>query len=230
MSKLLFSLLLVTKVTFVFGQMHTLGSWNILTLRGNLSKKWSFFAEGQIRSLKLYDHFHYHEYKGGITYELHKQFRVSLAAGKYDTYREGGDFVLPKNNDEYRIWPQLILVQPIGKFIVEQRGRIEMRFSTKGYRNRFRYRLGVNYPLRKNSKGLVPLTFSVSNEIFFTDNEPYFERNRFFLSANYRFSKSFSTQMGYLRQFDYKINDETGKTFFLVGLIFDIDFMKKLER
>jgi hypothetical protein len=36
----------------------------------------------------------------------------------------------------------------------------------------------------------------------------------------------FSTQLGYMRQFDYKINDETGREFFLVGAYFDIDFRK----
>ena len=134
--------------------------------------------------------------------------------------------MLPKNNDEFRLWSQLLLTQQLGKFIVEQRGRVEMRFTKSGYRNRFRYRLGLNYPFGKNTKGFKPFQFSVSNEIFFTDNEPYFERNRFFLSANYRISPLFSTQLGYMRQFDYKINDETGREFFLVGAYFDIDFRK----
>jgi len=101
-----------------------------------------------------------------------------------------------------------------------------MRFSTNGYRNRFRYRLGVNYPFGKNTHGFKPFQLSVSNEIFLSDNEPYFERNRFFLSANYRISTLFSTQLGYTRQFDYKINDETGRAFFLIGAYFDIDFRK----
>ena len=57
-------------------------------------------------------------------------------------------------------------------------------------------------------------------------NEPYFERNRFFISANYKISPFFSTQLGYMRQFDYKINDETGRAFFLVGAYFDIDLRK----
>jgi hypothetical protein len=35
-------------------------------------------------------------------------------------------------------------------------------------------------------------------------NEPYFERNRFFLSANYRISPLFSTQLGYMRQLTIK--------------------------
>jgi hypothetical protein len=214
-------------INSLFSQDNSFGSWNIINIKGLLSKKWSYFAEAQIRSLKYYQDFHYHEFKGGIIYEINGQFRVSLATGKYDTYKEGGDFVLPKNNDEIRLWPQLLLTQQLGKFIIEQRGRMEMRFSKNGYRNRFRYRVGLNYPFGKNAKGFKPFKCSVSNEVFFTDKEPYFERNRFFLSASYRLSKLFSTQMGYLRQFDYKINDETGRAFFLIGLYFDVDFLRK---
>ena len=193
MKKGILFLLFTIRAVIIFAQYESLGSWNIINLKGTLSDKWSFFAEGQVRSLKYYDDFHYHEFKSGLTFEVNKFFRVSLATGKYDTYKEGGDFVLPKNNDEFRIWPQLFLVQPLGKFIIEQRGRVEMRFSTNSHRNRFRYRLGVSYPFGKNTQGFKPFQLSVSNEIFFTDNEPYFERNRFFLSANYRISTLFST-------------------------------------
>jgi len=49
-------------------QQTNLGSWNILNVKYTLSDKWSFFGEGQIRSLKLYDHFHYYEVKGGVNY------------------------------------------------------------------------------------------------------------------------------------------------------------------
>lgn len=227
MKKYSFISLFALSVLSIFAQNNSLGSWNIIHFKGSLSKKLSYFAEAQIRSLKYYNDFHYHEFKGGITYEINGQLRASVATGKYDTYREGGDFVLPKNNDEFRLWPQLLLTQKLGKFILEQRGRVEMRFSKNGYRNRFRYRLGLNYPFGKNDKDFNPFQLSASNEIFFTDNEPYFERNRFFLSASYRLSKLFSTQMGYLRQFDYKINDETGRTFFLIGLYFDVDFFRK---
>ena len=227
MKKYSFILLFALSVLSIFAQNNSLGTWNIIHFKGSLSKKLSYFAEAQIRSLKYYNDFHYHEFKGGITYEINGQLRAYVATGKYDTYREGGDFVLPKNNDEFRLWPQLLLTQKLGKFILEQRGRVEMRFSKNGYRNRFRYRLGLNYPFGKNDKEFNPFQLSASNEIFFTDNEPYFERNRFFLSASYRLSKLFSTQMGYLRQFDYKINDETGRTFFLIGLYFDVDFFRK---
>jgi len=124
---------------------------------------------------------------------------LTLAVGSYQTYKEGGDFVVPKNSNEFRIWPQIILSQTIRKLKIEKRYRAELRFTSNGYRNRFRYRLGVLYPIGKQRHGFKPFQISVSNEIFFTDNEPYFERNRILFAFNYKPSKSTTLQVGYLQ-------------------------------
>lgn len=209
-------------------QAFDLGSWNILNVKYNIDEKWSFFGEAQLRSLKFYSNFHYYEYKGGINFKVHKNVKLTLGAGSYQTYKEGGDFVLPKNNNEFRLWPQLILTQSIGILKIEQRYRAEFRFSSNGYRNRFRYRLGVSYPFGKERNEYKPFQISASNEIFFTDNEPYFERNRMLLAFNYKPSKSTTIQMGYLHQLDYKINDETGRDFLQLGYFIEL-YRKKLK-
>lgn len=206
----------------VTAQSVDLGSWNILNLTYNHTNKLSFFAEGQLRSLRFYSNFHYYEYKGGINYKVHKNIKLTLGAGSYQTFKEGGDFVLPKNNDEFRLWPQVILFQSVGKFKVEQRYRAEFRFTSNGYRNRFRYRLGLSYPFGKEKNEYKPFQISVSDEIFFTDNEPYFERNRLLFAFNYKPSKTATLQVGYLHQFDYKINDETGRDFFVIGFYYEL--------
>ena len=226
MSKLLlttfaFCLLLNT----LLAQTLDLGTWNILNLKYNHNDKLSFFGESQLRSLKLYNNFHYYEYKGGINYKVHKNVKLTLGAGSYQTYKEGGNFVLPKNNDEFRIWPQVILSQSVGKLKIEQRYRSELRFTSNGYRNRFRYRLGLSYPFGKERDEYKPFQISASNEIFFTDKEPYFERNRMLLAFNFKPSKATIIQIGYLHQFDYKINDETGRDFFQIGYF--IEFFRK---
>jgi hypothetical protein len=179
--------------------------------------------------LKFYDHFHYYEYKGGINYKAFKNVTLTFGAGSYQTYAEGGDFVLPKNNDEFRLWPQITLFQSIGKIKIEQRYRAEQRFTSSGYRNRFRYRLGASYSFGKERSGHKPYQISASNEIFFTDNEPYFERNRALLAFNWKVSTALAIQLGYLKQFDYKINDETGRDFLVVGLYFELFGKKALQ-
>lgn len=62
----------------------------------SILKKISFFAETQLRSLKFYSNFHYYEYKGGINYKVNKDVKLTLGTGSYQTYKEGGNFVLPK--------------------------------------------------------------------------------------------------------------------------------------
>lgn len=205
-----------------FSQTSGLGSWNIINIKYNYNEKLSFFGEGQLRSLRFYDDFHYYEYKGGINYKVHKNAKGTLGAGSYQTYKEGGNFVLPKNNDEFRIWPQVIVFQSIGMLKIEQRYRAEFRFTSDGYRNRFRYRLGLSYPFGKQRKGYSPFQISAGNEIFFTDQEPYFERNRMLLALNYKTSKVTTWQMGYLHQFDYKINDESGRDFLQIGFFLEL--------
>ena len=203
-------------------QNFDLGSWNILNIKYINDNKWSFFGEAQLRSLKFYSNFHYYEYKGGINYKALKNLTLTLAAGSYQTYREGGDFVLPKNNNEFRLWPQIIINQSLGKIKVEQRYRSEFRFTSNGYRNRFRYRVGLLYPFGKEKNKYKPYQISASNELFFTDNEPFFERNRMSFAFNYKPSRLTSLQIGYLHQFDYKINDETGRDFLQIGLFVEL--------
>ena len=211
----------------VVAQNFDLGSWNILNIKYNQNEKWSFFGEAQLRSLKFYNNFHYYEYKGGINLKIHKNVKLTLGAGSYQTYNEGGNFVLPKNNNEFRLWPQAVLFQSLGNFKIEQRYRSELRFTSNGYRNRFRYRLGVSYPFGKEQDNYKPFQISASNELFFTNTEPYFERNRMLVTLNYKPSKATTLQIGYLHQFDYKINDETGRDFLQLGYF--IEIFKKSE-
>lgn len=203
-------------------QYSHLGSWNIVNVKYNMNNVWSLFGEGQLRSLKLYQNFHYYEYKGGLNFKPNKQIAFTLGIGSYQTYREGGDFIKPKNNDELRIWPQMILYQSMGKLKVEQRYRHESRYTSKGYRNRFRYRFGLSFPFGKEKDGYQAFQLNASNELFFTDTQPYFERNRLLFTLNFKPSKASTIQVGFLRQFDYKINDETGRSFIQIGYFLEI--------
>ncbi len=228
--RLLFSIAFIfLQATLSFGQKADLGSWNLLNVKYTMNEKWSVFGEGQLRSLKFYDHFHYYEYKGGVNYKVQKNVTLTIGTGSYQTYKEGGNFVLPKNNNEFRIWPQISLSQTVGAIRIEQRYRAELRFTSNGYRNRFRYRIGLAYPFGKEKLDYKPFQLSVSNELFFTDKEPYFERNRFLVAFNYKPSKLLTLQVGYLSQFDYKINDETGRDFLQIGVFIELTRLKKTE-
>jgi len=208
--------------TYLMAQSPPLGSWNILQLRYSFKSRWTFFTEAQLRSLDFYSDFHYHEWIGGVVYRPNRQIALTLAAGDYDTYREGGNFVRPKNNDEFRIWPQVTFMQEMGRVRLEHRYRAEHRFTLQGFRVRFRSRVGMQVLL--NSRELRDGTFfaSLSNELFFTNKPAYFERNRLLLLFGRRFSKSLTAHIGYVHQFDYRINDETGRDFVQLSLQYEM--------
>ncbi len=209
-----------------FGQNYDdLGSWNILNARFELNPKWSISAEAQIRSLKFYNDFHYYETKAVVSYKLSDQISVGFGAGTYQTYRSGGDFVTPKVNNEIRLFPYVSFHNTLGRLKIENRYRIENRFTPKGYRLRVRYRLQAVLPI--NTPKIMPKTLYgvIWNELFMTNEPAYFQRNRFFVGVGYEFSRKFATQIGWINQFDYSVDDETGKNFLQISLLFS--FKKK---
>ena len=208
---------------------NPLGTWNVLNFNIKFNSKWGGFVETQLRSLSFYDQFHYYEYKMGATYKLTDNFSGTTGIGSYNTYDEGGNFVTPALNKEIRTWLQVNIKNKIGRAYFENRFRMEQRFTTNGYRNRYRLRLGAVIPL--NEKTIKPGAFyaNIWNEIFFTNREPFFERNRVLMGMGYEISKTIAVQAGYIYQFDYRINDETGRDFLNLALLYSIDLKKKKE-
>ena len=203
-----------------------LGTWNLINLQQQLNKKWTAFGEVQLRSLRLYNEFHYYEYKGGMSYNFNRQVAAQVGLGNYDTYRPGGNFKTPMLNDEFRTWVQLRIKHELGRFQMEHRYRAEQRWTQDGYRNRFRYRTQVLLPFR-NKTGKENGWYTVAwNEIFFTNLPPYFERNRVFAGAGHEFSNHLTVQAGYLYQFDYRLTDEIGRDFLQLSLQYQLPWRK----
>jgi len=216
-----FFFLLLTCCLPLPGMAQPTGSWTILYGKWPVSEGWSFFGEAQLRSLGTYREFHYYELKAGGTVSLTPGIKATLGAGKYTTYPPGGNFNGPAANDEVRLWPQISLQQPAGVFTLENRYRAEIRFSDSGTAYRFRYRPGLSVGMNDLFQGLPDAKITVSTEIFFTDKEPYFQRNRFLAALTWQVTPGTGIQTGYIHQFDYKVNDETGKDFLVLGLFVD---------
>lgn len=222
----LFLAIYFNSVSIVFGQekpnYRSIGSWNITNLKYTWNSSFYFTLEAQLRSLGYYSNFHYHEFSQSTNYRVSENLLTTLGIGKYDTYQEGGNFVLPKNNDEIRLWPQITTFQYFQNITIEHRYRMELRIGKNSYRNRYRYRLGVKIPIGKEKNGIKRFVLDINNELFFTEKEPYFERNRFQLLFNYKPSQFMTLQLGYLYQFDYKIFDEIGRNFMMLGCNFSL--------
>lgn len=206
-----------------------LGSWTVVNIKTNLTDQWSLFGEVQLRSLKFYDDFHYYEFKGGATYNINKNFSLQTGIGNYDTYREGGNFKTPMVNDELRTWLQFSMKQNLSRVKFEHRYRAEQRFTINGYRNRFRYRFQTIIPLNKSKLEKGTIYAAAWNELFFTNNAPYFERNRLFIGCGYELSEQLAIQTGFINQFDYRLNDETGRNFFQLSFLYELAIKKKKQ-
>ena len=200
-----------------------LGSWNIINVTMGINNQWSVFSEGQLRSLSFYNQFHYYEIKSGVNYKLNSNFSFTTGFGSYNTYAPGGNFNTPMQQKEIRTWLQFNNKQSLKYFSIDHRYRAEQRFTTNGYRNRFRYRLGAIIPLNNTKVETKTVYLSLWNELFFTNKEPFFERNRLFVGAGYQINKNTTIQSGYIYQFDYKINDEIGRDFFNIALLYNFD-------
>lgn len=205
---------------------NKLGTWNIINANLKVSENWSFFAEAQLRSLSFYDEYHYYEAKTGGTYKINNQFSTTAGFGSYNTFSEGGNFENPIQNREIRTWLQLNIKQSLGIFNVEQRYRAEQRFTSNGYKNRYRYRLGTTIPINNKTITEETLYLNLWNEIFITNKEPYFERNRLLMGFGYTFNKEIALQAGYIYQLDYKINDEIGRDFLNIAILYNFDLTK----
>ena len=184
------------------------GTWLIGTaqLPGGPSH-WGGFLEVQARSNGLLNQYFYNELKGGVSYDLDKNFTVTLAGGRYATYDykelSAGPLTLEK-----RLWQQLVINQYLSRLKFEHRYRIEQRWfdlrdGSSQFRNRIRYRLNAFLPI--NNTTITPKTafLSVYDEIFINPKGPAFERNRVYAGVGYQLDKHWIVQLGWVNQINY---------------------------
>jgi hypothetical protein len=193
-----------------------LGTWNVLQLKHKFQKDWSINGETQLRSLSFYKQFHYYEFKASIQKQLTKDCGVSLGAGKYNTFSSGGNFNKPQVSNEIRFTAQVFLSQRVKKLEIENRYRFELRKFPSAFKFRVRYRLGLAYPILKDGK----IKLTLANEFFSSisaytlASQSIFEKNRLSFGMQLKPIDNLQFSVGYLRQYDTRNFDETGKHFF----------------
>ncbi|SNR51325.1 DUF2490 domain-containing protein [Hymenobacter mucosus] len=189
------------------------GSWHIGTviLPGG-PKHWGGYAEVQARANGLFRQYFYTELKGGVSYDLAKNFTFMVAGGRYATsdYRDLSDGPL---NVEKRLWEQVTFTHYSARLKIEHRYRVEQRwFSFRDditpegsyrYRNRIRYRLNGFLPLNHPTVTNKTVFLSVYDEVFFNTRGPFFERNRVYGGAGYQFDPHWTVQAGWVNQANF---------------------------
>lgn len=205
-------------------QTDELGTWDIAAMNVNFKHNWSLFMEVQTRSQKLGNDFHYHEFKAGWQYSIPKKASFLIGIGDYKTYDFPGNYKSPATIKETRLWEQITLVNNIGRVKIDHRYRIEQRWINGNFAARFRYRMNPIVPINKKSIEPKTLYATAFDEVFFTNEAPYFLRNRLFGGLGYQFSKLFTLQAGYIRQFDYRKSDDgSGKSYLHLSFLFTVD-------
>jgi hypothetical protein len=205
--------LLITNSQSALGQTspQRWGSWFVGTLQlpGHPVKKWGGFVEAQARMDGVFHDYFYNELKGGLSYDLDKNFTAMLAAGRYAT----SDHRAPEDgplNVEKRLWLQLVHSQYLDRIKIEHRYRAEQRwFSHRGdsstTSNRIRYRLYAFLPLNARKIMAKTVFLAVYDEIFINPKGPVFERNRLYGGVGYQFNNHLTMQVGWVNQANYNL-------------------------
>ena len=210
--KCIFTILAVLITNSIFAQ--NLGTWSVFDVKKNVKKGTSYQLEGQVRSLKFYNNFHYNELNFTTNFKYNDNLTLSILLGKHNTYSEGGSFISPVVTDEYRFSLQAATTQKFGRFFLDNRYRIEQRYfvNNSSINYRMRYRFGLKSKISK----INYLQFS--NEFFLAigNKNSTFEKNRFLFGITNEINKKYEIQFNFLNQIDNRLNDESGNNFFQI--------------
>lgn len=198
-------------------------SINSFVLPGDSAHRWGGYIELQTRSNQFFNQFYYYETKGGISYDVAKNYTALLGAGRYFTDDEAA-FNQPQIT-EFRMWEQMTNSQYLDRLKIEHRYRAEQRWQNGIYRNRFRYRLSLAVPLNHPKIEAKTFFISVFDEIFLNNKAPHFERNRFSAALGYQFDKAVSLQVGWLNQYNFSNTSAGAKN--NLAVIFNYRFHRK---
>ena len=207
------------------------GTWGVATvvLLGDSAHKWGGYTEFQTRTNNVFSQFQYFEIKGGVSYDIDKNFTALLGTGRYTTY-DYMDVGKGPTITETRFWEQITSNQFLYRLKLEHRYRIEQRWVNGDYRNRFRYRLNVFIPFN-NTKIMAKTWFlSVFDEIFLNNKIPNFERNRVSAALGYQFDKSLILQAGWINQYNYSATSKSDKNNIILILMYRIHRKNSVQR
>lgn len=199
----------------------SIGNWDVLVLKGNISKKFSLNGEFNIRTNNIHSTYDYCEYKIGAGYSITRNFAIELGAGGYNSSLTGSFLTTQPSQKEYRTWLDFLVKNSYKRLIFDHRGRIEQRFTSVGYKNRLRYRLTLTVPVNKSTLTDKTFFLSSSDELFVGQSHPNYEKNRFYVGAGYKLNENFTFHAGNMNQTDYKSNSSLCKNYLQLMLVYN---------
>jgi Protein of unknown function (DUF2490) len=223
--------------------------WFMLTSNMKLSNRAGFTFDAQFRFSKNFEGMQ-HFVRNGLEIYINKKFTFVPIGYMYVWNYQYGELPSRFADNEHRLWQQVFYKHSIGKWRINHRLRFEQRFlqshslSSTGeeidngynvFRNRLRYRLLAQYPLKGSS--IQPESFFVGgmNEAFYSWGKDVttqeIDQNRVFIGVGYQINKDFYVWPGFFYQYLLRANGaiQENNVGFLVWVSYNIDFMRKQE-
>ena len=204
-------------------QEDKVGNWLMYFGTNKVSDKYSIHTEIQFRNHTITpNNTEQLLLRTGLNYHFSERATVTAGYAYIPSYIYDSEQKAPET-EEHRIWQQFILTNKIGRVKFEHRYRIEQRWVSQDYKNRFRYRLMLFIPLNKPKIVEKTLFLGLYDEVFVNSKETFFDRNRLYGALGYQFNKNVGMQAGMMHQ---QVNG-FGKWYMQFALVLNTDFRKE---
>ncbi len=182
--------------------------WFFFMNTTKFNEKWGLHADVQVRSHDNWDGVRSVLVRPGLTYYIKPNQNATLGYLYAPTIPQDGATLT-----EHRIWEQYIISHKAFTGSLSHRFRLEQRFIEKAgdqrvFAQRLRYFLRHIQPLKRNENGFTKGAFAaLQNEVFANihhqknTNNHFFDQNRAYIAAGYRFSKKLDAEAGYMNVF-----------------------------
>lgn len=157
-----------------------LGNWLIYIGNKKLDNQWNLHHEVQYRNYNAIGDLEQLLLRTGIGKNItdgNNNLLMGYGFIRSENYTSGEDKIVV---NEHRIFQQFITRQSISKVNVQHRYRLEQRFVEEDFKMRFRYFLGLTYPIDDQ------FYLSSYNEIFINAEQNAFDRNRLYGGLGYK--------------------------------------------
>lgn len=202
-------LLLLVKPALATVDEDKVGAWYMYMWNHDRSdSRFGLQGDVQFRNWDLMGDMEQFLVRGGVTWRPENTaVKFTFGAANVTTGEYGNR---SRNTTENRLYQEALIPDRIGSRLqVTHRLRLEQRdVEGQSTRNRFRYFLGLNYPLNQDSLGEGAVYLSVYNEIFLNLEKDIgngrrvdtYDRNRAYAAIGYGVSDGIRLQFGVMHQ------------------------------
>lgn len=221
MKRIAVTLILVSFFNLIHAQTtHEQTGWFFFLNSTRINEKWGVHFDLQLRSHDELDGLRHMLVRPGLTYHIKPNQNATVGYLYTPTFTRS---VGTPNTTltEHRIWEQYVISHKLFSGNLGHRFRLEQRFIEKPAGNRvfaqrLRYFLRHVQPLTNTAGGFTKGPFAaLQNEVFANiqnqknTNNHFFDQNRAYIAAGYRFSKKVDVEAGYMNIFGKGANANT---------------------